>query len=97
MPCVSSDANPKNAASLGILFWTPAFDMNLVDLLAGIGKLDAVVWRQRSADGGDVVRIGRRTAAGLLVLESPKVGDGWTESGVVWEVEEFLKAFEPVR
>lgn len=71
--------------------------MNLVDLLAAIGKLDVVTWRQKSAPS-ELVRISRRTPEGTLVLDVQKEDDGsWIEGSKTWDVQEFLRAFEPVR
>jgi len=68
--------------------------MDLVSLLAALGKLEIVTWRQR--EGREFVRVASRTEAGLL-LESQQPDGSWHPTEKCWDPKEFLKTFEPVR
>lgn len=67
--------------------------MNLVDLLAAIGMLDAVTWRRRASD--DIVRVAGR-ANGRVTLEHQQTDGVWRQLDEM-EITAFLKAYEPMR
>lgn len=70
--------------------------MNVVELLEALGKTDVVTWRCKADDR--LAKLGGRTSERLLILRFQREDDGaWTPSEEPWAVEDFLKAFEPVR
>ena len=71
--------------------------MNIVDLLSAVGKLGVVTWKRREG-ACEFVRISRRTEGGRIVLDHQRPEDGaWDEDPNDWDVDEFLRVFEPVR